>query len=135
MKKLVVGLLALFVLAACAGGTSASVSGQWKLVSYGSASSLTPAAVNVDTDIEFGSDGKLNGNVGCNSFGGDYKVNGNQITFGPVMSTMMACLNQSGDQEMGTLAVLKDSAKFVMDNNKLTVTSADGKSMIVLARK
>jgi len=135
MKKLVVGLLALFVLAACAGGTSASVSGQWKLVSYGSASSQTPAAVNVDTNIEFGSDGKLNGNVGCNSFGGDYKVSGNQITFGPVMSTMMACLNQSGDQEMGTLAVLKDSAKFVMDNNKLTVTSADGKSMIVLLRK
>ena len=135
MQKLVVGLLALCVLAACAGGTSASITGQWKLVSYGSASSQTPAASNVDTSIEFSSDGKLNGNVGCNSFGGDYKVSGDTITLGPVMSTMMACLNQSGDQEMGTLAVLKDSAKFVIAGNQLTITSADGKFAIVLARK
>ena len=135
MKKLVVGLLALFVLVACAGGTSASITGQWKLVSYGPVSSQTPAAPDVDTSIEFGSAGKLNGNVGCNSFGGDYKVSGDTISFGPIMSTMMACLNQSGDQEMGTLSVLKDSAKFVLDGNKLTITSADGKSVIELARK
>lgn len=135
MKKLVVGLLAMFVLAACAGGAPSSITGQWKLVSYGPAASQTPAAPSVETSIEFKSGGPLSGNVGCNSFGGDYKVSGDTITFGPIMSTMMACLNQSGDQEMGTLAVLKESAKFVLDGNKLTITSGDGKSEIVLARK
>ena len=135
MKKLVIGLLVLFVLAACAGGTSASINGQWKLVSYGSVSSQTPAAPNVDTTIEFKSDGKLSGNVGCNGFGGDYKVKGDTITFGPVMSTMMFCEGPVGDQEMGTLAVLKESAKFVLDGDNLTITSADGNSVIVLARK
>jgi len=135
MKKLIVGLLVLFMLAACSSGASASINGQWKLVSYGSASSQTSATPNVDTTIEFKSDGKLNGNVGCNGFGGDYKVKGDTVTFGPVMSTMMFCEGPVGDQEMGTLAVLKESVKFVSDGNKLTITSADGKSVIVLVRK
>jgi heat shock protein HslJ len=134
MKKLVVGLLTLFVLAACAGGSAASINGQWKLVSYGSVSSQTPAAPDVDTSIEFKSGGPLSGNVGCNSFGGDYKVSGDTITFGAIASTMMFCEGPAGDQEMGTLTVLKDSAKFVLEENKLTITSGDGKSVIVLAR-
>jgi len=135
MKKLVIGLLVLFVLAACAGGASASINGQWKLVSYGSAASQTPAAPDVDTSIEFGSDGQMKGNVGCNGFGGDFKVDGDTITFGSVMSTMMFCEGPVGDQEMGTIAVLQASAKFVLDGDTLTITSADGNSVIVLARK
>ena len=135
MKKLVIGLLALFVLAACAGRASASITGQWKLVSHGSASDQTPAVPNVDATLEFKSDGTLNGNVGCNSFGGDYKVNGDMITFGSVASTMMFCEGPVGDQELTTVAVLQTSAKFVMDGDKLTITSADGKSVIVLEKK
>ena len=135
MKKLVIGLLVLFVLAACTGGTSASITGQWKLVSHGSASNQTPAAPDVDTSIEFKSGGPMSGNVGCNSFGGDYEVKGDTITFGPVMSTMMFCEGPVGNQEMGTLAVFQESAKFVLDGDTLTITSADGNSVIVLARK
>jgi heat shock protein HslJ len=133
MKKLIPVLFVLFLLTACRGGSSASVVGTWKLVSYGPADKQTPAAEGVDTSIEF-KDGKLNGNVGCNSFGGDYKVNGDQLTFGPIMSTMMACLNQSGDQEQGILAVLKDTVKYSVSGDTLTITSAD-KAEIVLARK
>jgi heat shock protein HslJ len=134
MKKLVIGLLVLFVLAACASGSSASVSGEWRLVSYGSASSQTAAIGGVNTNIEFTPEGKLNGNVGCNSFGGDYKVNGNNLAFGPIMSTMMACEGVS-DQEMATIAVFQKSATFVLDGSTLTITSGDGKSVIVLAHK
>jgi heat shock protein HslJ len=135
MKKLIIGLLVLFLLAACAGGSSASITGQWKLVSYGPAGSQIPALSNVNTNIEFTADGKLNGNVGCNSFGGDYKVNGKNLTFGPIMSTMMACGGQVDEQEMAAIAVFQKSAAFVLDGNSLTITSADGKSVIVLARR
>jgi heat shock protein HslJ len=134
MKRLIVGLMVLFVLAACSGDASASITGQWKLVSYGSADKQTPAAPDVDTSIEF-LDGKLSGNVGCNGFGGDYEVKADTLILGPVMSTMMFCEGPVGDQEMGTLAVLKDSAKFVLDGDQLTITSADGNSVIMLARK
>lgn len=135
MKKLVIGLLVLFVLAACTGGASASINGQWKLVSHGSASVQTPAAPDVDTSIEFGSDGQMNGNVGCNGFGGEFKVDGDTIKLGPVMSTMMFCEGPVGDQEIATIAVFQGSATFVLDGGTLTITSADGNSVIVLARK
>ncbi len=134
MKKLVIGLLVLFVLAACAGGSPASIKGEWKLISYGSASNQTPAATGVDTSIEF-LDGQLSGNVGCNGFGGEYEVDGDTLKLGPVMSTMMFCEGLVGDQEMATIAVFQESATFVLDSDTLTITSADGNSVIVLARK
>jgi len=79
MKKALLLYTALFViagltLAACAGSASASVVGDWKLVSYGSPTNPTHAVSNVEAAVTFGSDGKLNGNVGCNSFSGDYKI-------------------------------------------------------------
>jgi heat shock protein HslJ len=133
MKNIVFGLLLVIILAACTGGNSASIQGGWKLVSYGSASSQTPAVADVETSIEF-KDGKLSGNVGCNGFGGDYKVDSDTITFGPVMSTMMFC-EAVAEQESGTLAVFQEKATFVLDGNTLTITSADGKSVIVLEKK
>src|SRR5215207_4699280 len=79
------------LLAACAGNASASVVGDWRLVSYGPPGSPMPAAPDVDTSIVFGGDGKVNGNVGCNGFGGDYTVQGNTIIFGQLVSTLMFC--------------------------------------------
>ena len=135
MKKLlIVGIFALFVLSACSSGSSASIQGQWTLVSHSSASAQTPAAPDVETSIEF-KDDQLSGKVGCNGFGGDYKVDGNKMTFGPIMSTMMFCEGPVGEQETVTLNVLSESATFVLDGNTLTITSADGNSVIVLERK
>lgn len=131
MKKLVIGMFALFVLAACSGGSSASVQGTWKLVSY----NQTPAVPDVDTSINFGSDGKLNANVGCNVLNGDYSVGGDTITFGAIASTKMFCQGAVGEQELGTLTVFQGSGSFVIDGNTLTITSADGNSSVVLERK
>lgn len=133
MKKFVIGLFALFLLAACAGGSSAPIQGQWKLVSYGSVPNQKPAVPNVDTSIEL-KDGQLSGTVGCNHFGGDYKVTGDSITFGPVMATEMFC-EAVAEQEAGTFAVLQNTTSFVLDGNTLTITSADGNSAVVLERK
>ena len=140
MKKLHVHLIILLVLTsmiltACAGGGSASVIGDWRLVSYGSASNLTPAVEDVDTSITFDGEGKIGGSVGCNSFGGDYKVDRTKITFESIVSTLMMCEGPVGDQETVTLNVLAGEAAFKLDGNNLTITSADGASAIVLARK
>lgn len=133
MKKTLIGLLVVVVLAACTGGSSASIEGQWKLVSYGSPSSQTPSVPDVETSIEF-KDGQISGNVGCNGFGGEYEVNGDTITFGPVMATLMFC-EAVAEQESTTLAVFQEKATFVLDGDTLTLTSADGNSSIVLERK
>ncbi len=77
----------------------------------------------------------MSGNVGCNGFGGEYKVDGDTITFDQVVSTMMFCEGPVGEQELGTLAVLQKSAAFMLEGDTLKITSADGNSVIVLERK
>ena len=136
MKRIFTYIIpAIFILAACTTGSSEEITGVWRLVSYGNPSSLTPAAPDVDTSIEFKSDGTLGGNVGCNGFGGDYQVNGSAIEFEQITSTLMFCEGPAGEQETATLAVIGASATFSLDGDTLTITSADGSSAIVLARK
>jgi heat shock protein HslJ len=141
MKKTSLTLVTLFalsvlILSACAGGgASASPTGEWTLISYGDASNPTPALPDVETSINFNEDGTFGGNVGCNSFGSDYKVDGEQITFGSIVSTMMFCEGIS-DQESAVLAILTDkTVSFTLNGNQLTLTSTDGASVVVLARK
>lgn len=141
MKKTSLALVTLFALSviilfACASsGASGTPKGEWTLVSYGDASDPTPALPDVETSINFNEDGTFGGNVGCNSFGADYKVDGDQITFGSIVSTMMFCEGIS-DQESTVLGILTDkTVSFSMNDDQLTLTSEDGNSVIVLARK
>jgi heat shock protein HslJ len=143
MKKiqfylLVLTLAAGILLAACSGGASASGSliGNWELVSYGDPSNPTLAAADVETSVIFGEDGTITGTVGCNGFGGEYEVNGDTITFGPISSTLMMCTDTAvGDQETFVLNTLIETVNFVIDGDILTFTSPDGSSVIVLTRK
>ena len=137
MKKLSVLLLTLFVfLTACSSsGNSLALEGEWTLVSYGDAASPTPALPGVQTSIKFEADGQFGGNVGCNGLGGGYTVNGNQVTFESLISTLMFCEGIS-DQETVVLGILSDHTLTAeLNENQLILTSADDLSVIVLTRK
>lgn len=135
MKKISFLLIVFTVLLSACAGNSASLEGEWKLVSYGSASNPTPALPNVETSINFGADGQFGGNVGCNSFGAGYQVNGNQVTFEAAVSTMMFC-EATMDQETAILGIVSEQTlNFELSGNQLTLTSQDGSSVIVLERK
>jgi heat shock protein HslJ len=134
-KMMMLFVLAALALAACSPGavSTPSLEGGWSLVSFGPAASQTPAVPDVETSIEF-KGGQMSGNVGCNGFGGEYSVDGDTITFGPVVSTMMYC-EAVAEQESGALAVFQETAGFVLDGDTLTIISADGAMSIVLERK
>lgn len=128
-------VLSVLILSACSGGASASPTGEWTLVSYGDASNPTSALPDVETSINFNEDGSFGGSVGCNSLGADYKVDSDQITFGSIVSTMMFCEGIS-DQESAVLNILTDKmVSFTVNGDQLTLASADGASVVVLARK
>ncbi len=135
MKKIFLLAIALLIFAACS-TASADITGEWKLISYGDAASPTPAISNVDTSIKFDSKGQVNGNVGCNSFGGSYEISGDKITFGSIISTMMYC-EETSTQEQAVLSVFSDSVKLPiqLSGDTLIITSADGASAVTLARK
>ena len=134
MKKIYLLIIAVFVLAACTPAAAPSLAGEWQLVSYGSATSPTPADPNIDTSIVFDSE-KISGNMGCNQFNGGYTLEENNIVFSPFISTKMACIGNASVQESAALSVFAGAATFSLNGDTLTVTSADGASVIVLARK
>jgi heat shock protein HslJ len=133
MKKYVFVLLVL-ILSACSGGNTPSLEGSWKLVSYGDPAQPTSAAPDVETSIDF-KDGQVTGNVGCNGFGGKYEVDGKEIKFSEMMSTLMFCEGPGGDQETATLNVLRETATVALNGDTVTLTSQDGGTVVVLARK
>lgn len=127
-------LMTVFSFAACA-QTDANPSGEWRLVSYGDSASPTPAIPGIETSISFGSDGKFGGNVGCNSFGGEYKISGSEIRFGSIISTMMFC-EQTSAQESAVLGILSDKTlTFSISSDQMTFISEGGLSVINLTRK
>jgi len=135
MKKIYFLLIAFVLLLSACSGNSASLEGEWTLISYGDTTNPTPALPNIETSINFGADGQFGGSVGCNSFGAGYQVSGNQITFEPVYSTLMFC-EGTMDQETVFLNILSEQKlNFELSGNQLTLTTQDGSSVIVLERK
>lgn len=136
MKKI---LLILFVMAltisACTtegAGASPSLTGEWKLISYGPADAQTPAVADAEAGLTFNEDGTVTGKSGCNELGGSYTVEADQVTFSEVISTLMACDDPRMAQEDAVKQVLTDTATFKIEGNTLTLTNND--MVLVLTR-
>lgn len=133
MKKLYSLVMALVVFLSACSTKSASLEGNWKLVSYGDATNPTPAIPEIRTSISFEAK-KFGGMVGCNSFGGEYKITDNKITFSNVFATEMFC-ETVADQETTILNILiYQTLDIEINGNQLTLTSVDGSSVIILER-
>jgi heat shock protein HslJ len=86
--------------------------------------------------IQFTPDGKINGDGGCNSFGGDYTAGKDgKMSFSPIASTMMACADEKDMQLESTyFHALAKVQQFKVADGKLTLSSNDGKTSVVFAR-
>ena len=123
-------LLTLFIftlaISACtAENESASLLGSWNLTSFGPAASPTPAVAESGAVLTFNQDGTVTGNSGCNGFGGNYKVDGDKITFDQITSTLMACDEARMAQESAVHQVLTDTATYKIEGSTLTLTNND----------
>jgi heat shock protein HslJ len=68
--------------------------------------------------------------MGCNQFGGDYETSADQITFGPMNSTLMACEEPLMTQESAVLAMLSGTVTYQVDATRLTLTAEDGSVVV-----
>jgi heat shock protein HslJ len=134
MKKYLILLFVLgLAISACAAEDPANaLLGTWTLTSYGPAGSPVPAVEDSGAQLTFNEDGTLAGNSGCNGFGGDYTVEGKEISFGQIVSTLMACEDNRMQQEEAVHQVLTDTATFEVDGNTLTLTNND--RVLILTR-
>jgi heat shock protein HslJ len=127
-KYLLALLLIVLVVSACtakSGGAASSLIGSWKLTSYSRADVLTPAVTDTEAGLTFKDDGTVTGNSGCNSLGGNYKVEGDQVTFDQIVSTLMACDEPRMAQEGAVQQVLTNTATYKIEGNTLTLTNND----------
>ena len=78
------------------------------------------------TDLTIEQDGTVVLHTGCNSGGGTATVADSTISFGPVVTTKMACADEAGRQtEAAVLAVIDGTVTWSITERSLTVTKGD----------
>jgi heat shock protein HslJ len=82
-------------------------------------------------------DGQVSGNASCNSFGGTYERRwGDALKFGPLMSTLMACVDPSAMEREGVyLGVLGQVAKYRMESDHLYLYGQSGQLLAEFKKK
>lgn len=97
---------------------------KFKLVAVNGADLIGDAAASVPT-LVFGEDFKISGKV-CNTFSGPGKLENGRLTVKPLISTRMACLNESlGQLETLVTNLLENGADLSMNGTSLYLRHGD----------
>ena len=123
MKKVWLILMLMSMLLAACAPEQASLTGSWMLTAYGPENATIPAVADTQAGLTFNEDGSVTGNSGCNGLGGTYEVEGDQITFSPFVSTLMACEDPIMSQEGAMHQVLTGTASYAIDGSTLTISN------------
>jgi heat shock protein HslJ len=79
--------------------------------------------------------GRIGGLLGCNLFGGEYRVRGEVITASAIRSTMMACMEPAASFEGQGFAVLNQPMRMRWaSGRKLTLSNGAGSIDLELLR-
>lgn len=106
--------------------TAENIVGQWTLKSMGSEDLNALFAENIPT-IEFDAEGMAIGKSGCNNYRTKTTLEGNLLSFGPLMGTKMACPHLDGEAKYTTL--LSGQLSVIIVNDVLTL-SKDGQVVL-----
>ncbi len=116
----------LLLLTACAGRGGGLEGTSWELVELMDGSQPL-AGTTLTIVFEQGSAG---GTAGCNSYGGEYKLDGDTIFFGDVASTLMACLDAGVmEQEAAYLGYLQEARSYQVADGFLYIYREDGAAL------
>jgi heat shock protein HslJ len=110
----------------------------WEVIGYNNGKQAVVSVLGGTTiTANFGKDGNLTGNASCNDYNGPYKVNGNQITIGPLASTRKFCNDPAGvmDQEAQYLAALETAATYQIEGTVLELRTKDGAMAVDFSKK
>jgi heat shock protein HslJ len=139
------GLLAsLIVLTACIAlvatprAASSATSGPtlegtaWALQQLAVDASLADVPSDVAATL-FLQEGRASGDAGCNTFAGDYSIDGDALVFGPMMSTMMICEGTRASTEAAYLAAFPLVTSYALDGEALSLLDVSGTPVLTYA--
>jgi heat shock protein HslJ len=103
----------------------------WVLTQYSAHQSpWVPAVGTHAPTLKFGTDGTVSGNGGCNSFGGTYTEATGEITFSPLIRTLMACADPAVNTQegviMSVLTGVNGKVTFTLAGDQLTLSTPSG---------
>jgi heat shock protein HslJ len=103
----------------------------WSLVSFGAPGAETPLVEGSSITLLL-ADGQAGGFGGCNSYGTTYQVAGNELTFGQITSTLVACEDdQVTQQEQEYFRALESANSYELEGNHLRITYDGGEGLLV----
>jgi heat shock protein HslJ len=141
--SLFVIVVACVIAAGCTSGTSTpgTVTGltgtSWTLDSYLTENgSLAPVLPGTEVTARFGPDGRVTGSAGCNSYGGDYHLDGTTLSISSIVQTLKLCLEPEGimEQEARFIDLLGSAAECRIENDRLVITDAEGADALVFVK-
>jgi heat shock protein HslJ len=125
VRSLAIMAVLVFLIPACSprGATPAGTS--WTLTQYGAENAPVTPLPGTTITLTF-ENGRIGGSAGCNSYGGDYSLRGEQFTVGETFRTLIACLDEGGDnsimdQEDSYLAALHSAHRLTVSGDNLTI--------------
>ena len=135
MKKITIVLLFGLLLIACNSiqkSTDDLLEGtSWELVNI--QKHLVADGITITAAFQ---DGAVSGSSGCNSYSGSYETDGKEISFGPLASTLMACMDPDNvmEQESQFLAWLQEAQSFSVNQGELMIFTPDGEALTFLPK-
>jgi heat shock protein HslJ len=108
----------------------------WRLMSYLDAHQ-TARVSSINTEkmtLQFGKDGMLSGNAGCNTYSAQYRINpkNNRIDLGNIISTQKYCAKPADlmKEEQAFLGDLQQVKSFKRSSQSLELFDAKGKRLL-----
>jgi heat shock protein HslJ len=94
----------------------------WTLVDLAGAEAVGDPAPS----LAFTEEGTVTGSTGCNTFNGEVSISGSNVTFGPMATTRMACVEEDlAAQEQAFLAAMEAVTSYTLDNDGRLVLEGD----------
>lgn len=130
----------IFVLAACAPVVPLTptatpftlANSKWVLVSMVENGATRTPPTGAEIALDFSNDGKVGGNSGCNSYGGNYETQGEILKISTLVSTLMACAEaEKMEFEAAYVAGLQAAQMYERTADRLNISFGNGTGELV----
>ncbi|MDF1515013.1 MAG: META domain-containing protein [Anaerolineae bacterium] len=103
----------------------------WVLTGWNTGSAISSLIIDSEITLEL-ADGQVSGTAGCNNYFGSYQLKDDTLSFGPIASTEIACMEPEGvmEQETGYLKALAQVASFHIEGTALTMYDKAGTTLL-----
>ena len=116
-----------------AGAGTLTPDGQtWRMTDLSGLEATRLEALERPVTVRF-ADGRVNGFSACNTFVGDYALDGDRLVLGELASTMMACAEPAAEVERHFQTAFAGTLEYAFDDAVMRLTGASGASLSFVA--